>query len=445
MTSSAVVNSSPRSSGPAGAHEDDVVVDAHRDVAEDVLAQPRVGEDPAADGDASAQVGAHRCCLAEAPCVTGRGPAVASADDVRSTIARTDGRGPRPRPRLLRCARAPRSWSRRASTPPTCPGSPCPPASLGVPDLGLIGLDDVAGAVRRITAQVTIPVIADIDTGFGGPLNVRRTVIEVEAAGAAAVQIEDQVAPKRCGHFEDKEIVVPARRRRAGGHRRRVPPLGRHRRHRPHRRRRRHRHRRGHRAGPGVRRRRRRRGVRRGAGGRRPAGPGRRRRWPGRRCCTTPSRAAARRCSTPPRWPTHGVRILIHPVTLLLETIRAQRAALVGAAGRGAGDAGDAGHGPRGRRRRRGHRLPRRPPLTHVALGGGLDTSRAVDVPRCGGQRALGPRPQRAWMVRRATPTPKAACGGETRERESSRSEINPARPGARRAAGPGGRPTGCR
>jgi 2-methylisocitrate lyase-like PEP mutase family enzyme len=81
-------------------------------------------------------------------------------------------------------------------------------ASLGVPDLGLLGLDDVATAVRRITACVGIPLIADIDTGFGGPLNVRRTVIEVEAAGAAAVQIEDQVAPKRCGHFEDKEIVA---------------------------------------------------------------------------------------------------------------------------------------------------------------------------------------------------------------------------------------------
>ena len=80
-------------------------------------------------------------------------------------------------------------------------------ASLGVPDLGLIGLDDVVGAVRRITAVIGIPVIADIDTGFGGPLNVRRTVVEVEAAGAAAVQIEDQVAPKRCGHFEDKQIV----------------------------------------------------------------------------------------------------------------------------------------------------------------------------------------------------------------------------------------------
>lgn len=79
--------------------------------------------------------------------------------------------------------------------------------SLGAPDLGLIGLDDVAGAVRRITSVVRLPVIADIDTGFGGPLNVRRTVVEVEAAGAAAVQIEDQVAPKRCGHFEDKAVA----------------------------------------------------------------------------------------------------------------------------------------------------------------------------------------------------------------------------------------------
>jgi 2,3-dimethylmalate lyase len=80
-------------------------------------------------------------------------------------------------------------------------------ASLGAPDLGLIGLDDVTSVLRRITAGVAIPMIVDIDTGFGGPLNVRRTVREVEAAGAAAVQIEDQVAPKRCGHFEDKRIV----------------------------------------------------------------------------------------------------------------------------------------------------------------------------------------------------------------------------------------------
>jgi 2,3-dimethylmalate lyase len=78
---------------------------------------------------------------------------------------------------------------------------------LGEPDLGLIGLGDVAGATRRIAAVVDIPVIVDIDTGFGGPLNIRRTVVEVEAAGASAVQIEDQLAPKRCGHFEDKTIV----------------------------------------------------------------------------------------------------------------------------------------------------------------------------------------------------------------------------------------------
>ena len=54
-----------------------------------------------------------------------------------------------------------------------------------------------------------MPLIVDIDTGFGGPLNVRRTVAEVEAAGAAAVQIEDQVVPKRCGHFDGKAVVSP--------------------------------------------------------------------------------------------------------------------------------------------------------------------------------------------------------------------------------------------
>jgi 2-methylisocitrate lyase-like PEP mutase family enzyme len=79
---------------------------------------------------------------------------------------------------------------------------------LGEPDLGLLGLDDIVGAVRRAVMQVKIPLVVDIDTGFGGPLNVRRTVLEVEAAGAAAVQIEDQRSPKRCGHFDNKEIVT---------------------------------------------------------------------------------------------------------------------------------------------------------------------------------------------------------------------------------------------
>ena len=81
---------------------------------------------------------------------------------------------------------------------------------LGEPDLGLLGLDDVAGMVRRATMRVDIPIVVDIDTGFGGPLNIRRTVLEVEAAGAAAVQIEDQRSPKRCGHFDHKEIVPEA-------------------------------------------------------------------------------------------------------------------------------------------------------------------------------------------------------------------------------------------
>jgi 2-methylisocitrate lyase-like PEP mutase family enzyme len=78
---------------------------------------------------------------------------------------------------------------------------------LGEPDLGLIGLPEVSGAARRIAAAVELPLIVDIDTGFGGPLNIRRTVVEVEAAGASAVQIEDQLAPKRCGHFEGKAVV----------------------------------------------------------------------------------------------------------------------------------------------------------------------------------------------------------------------------------------------
>jgi len=81
---------------------------------------------------------------------------------------------------------------------------------LGQPDLGLLGLDDIVGAVRRATMQLDIPLVVDIDTGFGGPLNIRRTVLEVELAGAAAVQIEDQRSPKRCGHFDNKEIVAEA-------------------------------------------------------------------------------------------------------------------------------------------------------------------------------------------------------------------------------------------
>jgi 2-methylisocitrate lyase-like PEP mutase family enzyme len=80
-------------------------------------------------------------------------------------------------------------------------------AQHGVPDVGLLGLEDVLRIVRAIVAVVGVPVLVDADTGFGGSLNVARTVRELEKAGAAGVQLEDQVMPKRCGHFEGKQVV----------------------------------------------------------------------------------------------------------------------------------------------------------------------------------------------------------------------------------------------
>ena len=81
---------------------------------------------------------------------------------------------------------------------------------LGQPDIGLAGLEEMVQAARRVVDAVHVPVIADADTGYGGVHNVARTVREYEAAGVAAIQIEDQRFPKRCGHFAGKE-VVPAR------------------------------------------------------------------------------------------------------------------------------------------------------------------------------------------------------------------------------------------
>ena len=80
-------------------------------------------------------------------------------------------------------------------------------AQYGVPDVGLLGLDEVLRIVRAIVAVVGVPVLVDADTGFGGSMNVARTVRELEKAGAAGVQLEDQVMPKRCGHFEGKQVV----------------------------------------------------------------------------------------------------------------------------------------------------------------------------------------------------------------------------------------------
>ena len=216
---------------------------------------------------------------------------------------------------------------------------------------------------RRIAAATSLPLIVDIDTGFGGPLNVRRTVAEVEAAGAAAVQIEDQVVPKRCGHFEGKEVVGARRGRRPRRRRRRRPPRCRS-------------------SSPAPTPSpshgiddavdRARRFVAAGAdvvfveavtdvdqlrrvsdaipgtpllynaveGGRSPV-------------LDDAALAAA------------GVRIVLHPVTLLLETIRAQQRCARRAPRRPAGDDRDARRRACRRRRRRGDRLPRLAHPTH--------------------------------------------------------------------------------
>jgi 2-methylisocitrate lyase-like PEP mutase family enzyme len=79
--------------------------------------------------------------------------------------------------------------------------------SLGVPDIGLVTLSELVEHVAAICDGVTVPVFADADTGFGNPVNMTRTVRMLERAGAAGIQIEDQVFPKKCGHFKGKDVV----------------------------------------------------------------------------------------------------------------------------------------------------------------------------------------------------------------------------------------------
>jgi 2-methylisocitrate lyase-like PEP mutase family enzyme len=81
---------------------------------------------------------------------------------------------------------------------------------LGLPDVGLLTLTEMADAVRRMVQRVSIPVIADGDTGHGDLHNVVRTVREFEHAGAAGILLEDQVTPKRCGHFQGKQVISTA-------------------------------------------------------------------------------------------------------------------------------------------------------------------------------------------------------------------------------------------
>ncbi len=78
---------------------------------------------------------------------------------------------------------------------------------LGLPDIGLITLTEMAEAARRMAGTLTIPLVVDGDTGHGGLQNVARTVQEFERAGAAGMLLEDQVFPKRCGHFEGKAVI----------------------------------------------------------------------------------------------------------------------------------------------------------------------------------------------------------------------------------------------
>lgn len=80
-------------------------------------------------------------------------------------------------------------------------------AELGFPDIGLTTLSEVSMRAMQVSRMTDLPTLVDVDTGFGEPLNLARTVQELEAAGAAAIHIEDQVNPKRCGHLDGKAVV----------------------------------------------------------------------------------------------------------------------------------------------------------------------------------------------------------------------------------------------
>ncbi len=80
-------------------------------------------------------------------------------------------------------------------------------ARLGAPDLGLATADDMTRNAGAIAGAVDIPLISDADTGYGGVLNIQRVIREYERVGAAAIHLEDQVSPKRCGHLDNKEVV----------------------------------------------------------------------------------------------------------------------------------------------------------------------------------------------------------------------------------------------
>lgn len=79
--------------------------------------------------------------------------------------------------------------------------------SMGIPDIGLVTMSEAIERAMQVVSAIKIPIIADADTGYGNAVNLVRTVREFERAGVAAIHIEDQVTPKRCGHLDDKEVV----------------------------------------------------------------------------------------------------------------------------------------------------------------------------------------------------------------------------------------------
>ena len=79
--------------------------------------------------------------------------------------------------------------------------------SAGIPDLGLLSLSEIVGRLEMIADAITVPLIADADTGYGNALNVQRAVRAFERTGVAALHLEDQTFPKKCGHYEDKGLV----------------------------------------------------------------------------------------------------------------------------------------------------------------------------------------------------------------------------------------------
>jgi len=82
--------------------------------------------------------------------------------------------------------------------------------SMGIPDIGLVTMSEAIERAAQVVSAIKIPVIADADTGYGNAVNLVRTVREFERAGVAAIHIEDQITPKRCGHLEGKEVIALA-------------------------------------------------------------------------------------------------------------------------------------------------------------------------------------------------------------------------------------------